>query len=73
MLENNKSELASASTQLYLRKCFSHFLSPLPPGGPGEGPDYHFVKEIYHFGPSLAESGGKLNFNVYFDLKHGWV
>ena len=37
------------------------FLSPLLPGGPGEGPDCHFPKEIYDlwadFGP---ESGADL-------------
>jgi hypothetical protein len=43
------------SSQLYLRTLFNCFLSPLPPGGPGEGPDCHFPKEIYDLGPNSAQ------------------
>ncbi len=32
--------------QLYLRTFVILFLSPHPPRGPGEGPDYHFPTEI---------------------------
>jgi hypothetical protein len=33
-------------------------LSPLPPAGPGEGPDCHFLKEISGFGPIPARIRG---------------
>ncbi len=42
-----KGRLSFAEPQLYLRIIFDFVLFPLPPGGPGEGPDCHFPEEIY--------------------------
>ncbi len=55
-----------ALTRLYLRTFFILFLSPLPPGGPGEGPDYHFPKETGGFGPIPARMRGKTCFVFSF-------
>ncbi len=40
-----------AVPQLYLPTFFILFLSPPPPGGPGEGPDCQVRKVIVGFGP----------------------
>ncbi len=45
-----------------LSTLFMLFLSPLPPGGPGEGPDCPFPKEIVRFGPFPA----RLRRETYF-------
>ncbi len=47
-----------ATAQLYSMTFFGLFLSPLPLGSPGEGPDCHVPKEIYDFGPILARIRG---------------
>ncbi len=47
------------SSWLFLRMLFILFLSPLPPGGPGEGPDCHFSKELKGFGPIPIRIWGK--------------
>ncbi len=52
----------SALTQLYLRTLFILFLSALPPGGPGEGPDCHSPSEIVGFGPIQA----RIMLDTYF-------
>ncbi len=41
-----KQNLSKQLTQLYLRTLFMLLFSPLPPGGPGEGPDCHLPKEM---------------------------
>ncbi len=51
------------STQLYLRT-FLILLSPLHPGGPGEGPDCHFPKDIGGLGRFRPGSGGNI-FSVF--------
>ncbi len=60
-------------TQLHLRTLFNFLLSPLPPGGPGEGPDCHFPAAIVGFwadpGPNPEDN---FSFCFCFDLKHGW-
>ena len=48
------------TSQLYLRTLFNLFLSPLPPGGPGEGPDCHFPMEIGGVGPIPARIRGTI-------------
>ncbi len=60
-------------SELYLRTLFNLLLSPLPPGGPGEGPDSHFLKDIYNFGPISARIRGVICLNFDFDLKYRWV
>ncbi len=45
--------------QLYLRTFLFLFLSPLPVGAPGEGPDCHFPKEVASFGQMLARIQGE--------------
>ena len=56
--------LYGAVHQLYLRKRLILFLPPLPPGGPGEGPDCHFPMEIEGFGtiPARIRGGESLFF-----------
>ncbi len=51
---------------------FIFFLSRLPPGDPEEGPVVIFLRRSLVLGRFRPESGGKLNFNCYFDLKYGW-
>ena len=41
----------AGTSQLYLRTVFILSLAPLPPGGPREGPDCHFLQETVGFGP----------------------
>ncbi len=50
---------------------FVFFLSPLPPGGPGEGPGCHVPKGIGGLGPIPARIRGKL-FYYYFGLIRSW-
>ncbi len=61
-----KTRLLFASCTV--RKLFNLLLPPLPPGGPGEGPDGHFPKEIGDFGPSSARIRGAFIFNFHFDI-----
>ncbi len=49
-------------TQLYLRTFFISFLSPLHPGGSGEGPDCHFPKEIVDVGADSGQDQGIIYF-----------
>ncbi len=49
-------------TQLYLKTLFILFLSPLALGGPGDGPDCHFPKEIVGVGPIPARIRGETFF-----------
>ncbi len=48
-------------------------LSPLPPRGPGEGPDCHFPKEIRGFCRFRPRSGGKCTYVFYFGRKRSWI
>ncbi len=51
-------------THLSSRMLCILFLSPLPPGGPGEGPDCHFPREIDDFEPISARIRGCFIFEV---------
>ncbi len=53
------------STQLYLRTRFILFSYPLPPGGPGKGPDCPFPSEIGGFGPIPAQVRGENLFLIF--------
>ncbi len=44
------------------KDAFILFLSPLPPGGPGEGCNCHFPKGILGFGPIPAQIRGETYF-----------
>ena len=41
-------------------------LAPLPPGGPGAGPDCHFPLETVGFGPTPARIRGVVYFLFVF-------
>ncbi len=45
-------------------------LFPLPPGGPGEGPDCHFPSEAWVLGRTWGE--GHPNYNFCVDRKYSW-
>ncbi len=52
-------------------EAFQFVLVPPPPGGPGEGPDCHFPKEIDDFGPISARIRGDTLVSFFlFDLKY---
>ncbi len=57
------------TTQLYFRTFFILFLSPLPPGGPGEGPDGHVPKGIWHLGPIPARTLGGRGTPIFIFIK----
>ena len=61
-----RSPPLSGSRRLYLavlKAIFDFVLGPpLPPGGPGEGPDCHFPKEIEGF---WADSGPDPGSNIF--------
>ncbi len=51
---------------------FVLFFSPLPLGGPREGPDCYSLQKIGGLGPIPAGSGGKATFHLNFGLKRSW-
>ena len=61
--------------QLYLGPFFILFLSPLPPGGPGEGPDCECPKGIMGLGPrpDRIRAGGGPTFYFYSGPKRSWA
>ncbi len=64
----NQAFLVDIKDPVVFQDTFILFLSPLPPAGPGEGPDCHCPTEIGGLGPIPARIQRELNLFYNFEF-----